>query len=104
MKTNMRKNVTMTPWKYERFKNDAAIYGICQNCGFIYIAGSSLDDTGIFPYNFCPICGERHYMGGPGQSVTCAWEERDIEELYIIQEEATKKRPQYYQEVEDSNE
>ena len=74
----------MKHWKFERFKGDGAIYGICPNCNF-YHNVSTLDEN-LVPhitnqFLFCPACGDYLYDPNPETSPIIKYE-RNILDLY----------------------
>lgn len=87
-------------WHYEKFKGDAAIYGLCPKCHYTYIAGTrwrTTDEGEIFPYNYCPICGEKLRNKPLSEDVDIIWNERDCSELYELKEQAHEEYYKYYE-------
>lgn len=58
-------------WAYVKYKGDAAIYAVCQNCGFTYACYKTKrneDGSWAFatepekPYKYCPCCGLKMHL------------------------------------------
>lgn len=84
--TNKNNNGQVLKWVFEKFKGDMAIYATCPNCDYTYNVTSAPDlETGEYKidrqYKYCPECGE--YLFDENEEVDVAWDERNIEELYM---------------------
>ena len=77
-------------WEYEKFRGDAAIYAFCPKCRFHHCPSRWNYDTWqsdlVYQYNYCPICGEYLYNENFKNGVEVIWNERNIEELYNMEE------------------
>lgn len=73
-------------WRFEKFKGDSAIYGICTKCNYSYEAGSynpaTAESSGVYQYKYCPICGRRLYIKPKDGTLDVVWNERLITDFW----------------------
>lgn len=65
-------------WKYEKFKDNEAIYQVCPKCEFVNMVGSAINFDGFVStgYNYCPMCGE--YLHTEKEEIDIVWNERNL--------------------------
>jgi rubredoxin len=69
-------------WKFEKFKDNLAIYCICPNCNFIHNTSHVRNDLSVEivnQYHYCPMCGENLFT--PEEDIDVVWNQRTLSDL-----------------------